>query len=103
MAQVSDVLRRKQYAYRTEKTYLNWIKQYIFFHSKRHPREMGEKEILAFLSYLAKERKLAASTQSQALSAILFRYREVLNAPLDMCSAFIGARRPHNVPVVLTR
>ncbi|MBT3714346.1 MAG: integron integrase [Anaerolineae bacterium] len=101
--QVHDVLRRKQYAYRTEETYINWIKEYILFHNKNHPKEMGEKEVLAFLSYLAKERKVAASTQNQALSAILFLYKEVLKNPLNMSDAYVGARRSRNIPVVLTK
>ena len=101
--QVRDTLRRKQYAYRTEDTYVTWIKQYIFFHDKKHPKDMGEKEILAFLAYLAKERHVSASTQNQALSAILFLYREVLNIPLDLRDAYVGARRSRNIPVVLTK
>lgn len=101
--QVHDVLRRKQYAYRTEETYINWIKEYILFHNKKHPKEMGEKEVLAFLSYLAKERHVAASTQNQALSAILFLYKEVLKNPLNMSDAYVGARRSRNIPVVLTK
>ena len=101
--QVHDVLRRKQYAYRTEETYINWIKEYILFHNKKHPNEMGEKEVLAFLSYLAKERHVAASTQNQALSAILFLYKEVLKNPLNMSDAYVGARRSRNIPVVLTK
>ncbi len=100
---LSDVLRRKQYSYRTEKTYLNWNKQYILYHNKKHPKDMGEKEILIFLSYLAQERKVSPSTQNQALSAILFLYREVLNKPIDMRDAFVGARRSRNIPVVLTK
>jgi len=101
--QVRDTLRRKQYAYRTEDIYVNWIKQYILFHDKKHPKDMGEEEILAFLSYLARERKLSASTQNQALSAILFLYKEVLKTPLDMHTAYVGARRSRNIPVVLTK
>ncbi len=101
--QVRDTLRRKQYAYRTEDTYLNWIRQYILFHEKKHPKDMGESEVLDFLSFLAKERKVAASTQNQALSAILFLYKEVLRTPLNMGDAYVVARRSRNVPVVLTR
>ena len=101
--QVRDTLRRKQYAYRTEDTYTNWIKEYILFHDKKHPKNMGENEVLAFLSYLAKERKVAASTQNQALSAILFLYKEVLKNPLNMSDAYVGARRSRNIPVVLTK
>jgi len=80
--QVRDAIRRKHYAYRTENTYVSWIRQYILFHKKRHPQEMGAAEIEAFLTYLARERHVSASTQNQALSAILFLYREVLRLPV---------------------
>ncbi len=103
LEQVRDTLRRKQYAYKTEQNYIYWIKQYIFYHNKRHPKEMGEQEINAFLSYLATERKVAASTQNQALSALLFLYRKVLNLPFDITYSFVGARRPERLPVVLTK
>jgi len=101
--QVRDTLRRKQYAYRTEDSYSSWIKQYILFHNKKHPSEMGESEVLEFLSYLAQERNVSASTQNQALSAILFLYKEVLKKTLDMKDAYVGARRSRNIPVVLTK
>lgn len=78
LGQVSEALRTQHYAYRTEKTYLDWIKRYIIFHKKRHPREMGVNEIQKFIGHLATERKVATSTQNQALSAILFLYRIVL-------------------------
>jgi site-specific recombinase XerD len=82
--QVRDQLRLKNYAYRTEKSYLYWIKQYILFYNKRHPNEIGGPEIEQFLTYLATTKKVAASTQNQALSALLFLYREVLDLPLDL-------------------
>jgi len=69
---VRDVLRTKHYSYRTEQTYVDWIKRYIFFHQKRHPKDMGAEEIQAFITHLATERKVAASTQNQALTAIAF-------------------------------
>ena len=78
MEQVSDALRTKHYSYRTEQTYRDWIKRYIIFHGKRHPKDMGEQEIRAFIAHLAAERKVAVSTSNQALSAILFLYRTVL-------------------------
>jgi site-specific recombinase XerD len=80
--QVYDALRLKQYAYRTEETYVLWIRQYILFHNKRHPVERGRNEVEAFLTYLAVEKHVAASTQNQALSAILFLYRYVLKIEL---------------------
>jgi integrase-like protein len=76
--QVRDVSRRKHFSIRTEQTYVDWIKRYILFHGKRHPGEMAEAEVTAFLTHLARVGKVAASTQNQALSALLFLYKEVL-------------------------
>ena len=76
--QVRDWLRLKNYVYRTEKSYRYWLEQYILFHNKRHPNEMGGSEIEKFLTHLAAKKKVAASTQNQALSALLFLYREGL-------------------------
>jgi len=80
LEQVSEALHLKHYAYRTEQTYVDWIKRYILFHKKRHPNEMGPEEIREFIAYLATERKVATSTQNQALSAILFLYRAVVSS-----------------------
>ena len=80
--QVRSLIRIRHYSYRTEEAYVYWIKQYLFFHKKRHPAEMGASEITAFLTYLAVERRVAASTQNQALAAILFLYRDVLRQDL---------------------
>ncbi len=77
--QVRTTIRRKHYSIRTEDSYVDWIKRYIFFHNKRHPAEMGEHEIEQFLNHLAVAKKVAASTQNQALSALVFLYREVLD------------------------
>lgn len=103
--QVRDALRARHYSYRTEKTYLEWITRFILFHQKRHPREMGLTEINAFITHLAVQRKVAASTQNQALSALLFLYRHVLQIDLDgnPSLAPIRARRPDHLPNVLTR
>ena len=98
---VSDTIRRKHYSHRTEKSYLQWIKRYVIFHQKRHPREMGKAEVEAFLTYLAVEGKVSASTQNQAFNAILFLYREVLDQPLENVKAF-RAKQPTYLPVVLT-
>jgi hypothetical protein len=76
--QMRDVLRMKHYSYQTEKTYTEWVKRFILFHQKRYPKEMGAPEIQAYITYLAVERTVAASTQNQALSAVLFLYRIVL-------------------------
>src|SRR4029079_18136779 len=83
LEQVRFTLRRRHYSIRTEQAYLGWIRQYIIFHKKRHPQQLSEGHVGAFLSHLAVERNVAASTQNQALSALLFLYREVLNQPLD--------------------
>ncbi|MBW4623329.1 MAG: integron integrase [Cyanosarcina radialis HA8281-LM2] len=100
---VRQIIRLKHYSYRTEETYIDWIKRYILFHNKRHPREMGSREIEAFLSYLAIEGKVAASTQNQALSALLFLYREVLKQELDLPVDAIRAKRSRYLPTVLTK
>ena len=81
--QVRDQIRLLHYSIRTEEAYVNWIKQFIVFNGKRHPDDMGVAEISRFLSYLAKERNISASTQNQALSALLFLYREVMDKPVD--------------------
>ena len=81
--QVRETIRRKHYSLRTEATYIDWIKRYIFFHQKRHPAEMGAPEMEQFLNYLAVKRQVAASTQNQALSALVFLYREVLHQDFE--------------------
>jgi integron integrase len=100
--QVSDAIRLKHYSYRTEQTYKEWIKRYILFHNKRHPSEMGAAEIQAFLSHLATAKNIAASTQNQALSALLFLYRHVLLKPIDIPTDLIRAEKSKNLPTVLT-
>jgi len=99
---VRDVIRLKHYSYRTEEAYLDWAKRYILFHDKRHPAEMGAPEIRAFLTYLATQRNVAASTQNQALSAILFLYREVLHQEIEPI-LLSSAKRPERLPTVLAR
>lgn len=100
--QVRDKIRVKYYSLRTEQAYLYWIKRFILFHGKRHPAEMGEMHVSAFLSRLAVADKVAASTQNQALSALLFLYREVLDRKLAWMEDMQRAKRPARVPVVLT-
>lgn len=97
-----DCLRTKHYAYRTEQAYVDWVRRYILFHNKRHPRDMGGPEIEAFLTYLAVERNVAASTQTQALCAMLFLYKHVLKLDLPTLDA-VRAKRPKRLPVVLSR
>jgi site-specific recombinase XerD len=88
-----DVLRTKHYSYRTEQTYIEWVRRFILFHQKRHPKEMGALEIQAYITYLAVERSVAASTQNQALSAILFLYRHVLQKEITLPSDIIRAEK----------
>ena len=100
--QLRNRLRLKHYSLRTEQAYLGWVKRYILFHGKRHPTELGKKEVEFFLSALAVERNVAASTQTQALSALLFLYREVLEIDLPWLSEVTRAKKPTRLPSVLT-
>jgi integron integrase len=101
--QVREAIRARHYSRRTEKAYVHWIKRYIFFHGKRHPAELGASEVTTFLTSLAVRDKVAASTQNQALSALLFLYREVLGVELPWLDDVVRAKRPQHLPVVLTR
>lgn len=100
---VRNALRVRHYSLRTEEAYINWIKRYIYFHNKKHPESLGEKEITGFLSYLATEKHVSASTQNQALSALLFLYKQVLEIELDWLTDVVRAKRPKRLPVVLSR
>ena len=100
---VRAALRARHFSRRTEEAYVAWIRRYIFFHAKRHPAEMGAPEVTRFLTSLAVEGHVAASTQNQALSALLFLYREVLEVGLPWLDGIVRARRPERLPVVLTR
>ena len=100
--QVREKIRYKHYSLSTEKTYISWIKHYIIFHGKRHPAEMGAVEVERFLSYLANDRHVSSATQNQALSAILFLYREVLASELPWMDGFERSKKPKRLPVVLT-
>ncbi|MBK7352366.1 MAG: integron integrase [Nitrosomonas sp.] len=100
--QARDKLRLKHYSYRTEQSYIAWMKRFIFFHNKLHPAAMGEKEIEAFLTHLAVKRNVSASTQNQALCALLFLYKEVLGRELTWLDSMQRAKRPARLPVVLT-
>ncbi len=110
--QVRGVLRTKHYSMRTEESYIDWIRRYILFHNKRgsnarlkwrHPAEMGEKEISEFLTHLAVNEHVAASTQNQALSAILFLYRHVLKQDIGQLGELTWAKKPETLPVVLSK
>jgi len=97
--QASDIMRCKHYSRRTEKTYLSWMKRYIFFHRKRHPKDMGVPEIETFLTHLAVKEKVSAATQNQAFNAILFLYREVLGISMEGKNiAAIRAKKKNNIP-----
>ena len=101
--QVHEVMRFQHYALRTEETYWQWIRRFILFHQKRHPREMAEPEVSAFLSHLTAGQDAARATQQQALNAIVFLYRDVLLRPLGQLPEFSRSRRPARLPVVLSR
>ncbi len=100
--QVRDALRTKHYSYRTEQTYIEWIKRFILFHGKRHPKDMGAQEVQAYITYLATERNIASSTQNQALSAIAFLYKHVLQKDLALAMDLVRPSRPERVPTVLS-
>ena len=98
-----EALRSRHYSRRTEQSYCHWVKRFIFFHNKRHPADMAEREINAYLTHLAVKEKVSASTQNQALSALLFLYRYVLDRKVGDLGEVIRARKPRHIPVVMTR
>lgn len=100
---VREAIRRRHYSYRTEEAYAHWVKRFVLFSGKRHPRELGAQEVTAFLNHLAIERGLAAATQNQALAALLFLYKEVLAEPLPWLDGIVHAKRPSMRPTVLTQ
>jgi integron integrase len=99
---VRDAIRRRHYSMRTEQSYVHWIRRFIYFSGRRHPRDLGAPEVTGFLNHLARERNVAASTQNQALSALLFLYREALQTPLPWLDDLERAQRPARLPTVLT-
>ena len=103
LEQVRSAICLKHYSLRTEEAYVPWVREFILFHHKRHPAELGPPEISAFLSHLAVHPQVAASTQNQAASALLFLYREVLARPLKHIDGVQRAKRPARLPVVFTR
>jgi site-specific recombinase XerD len=100
--QLRGKIRLKHYSIRTEDAYVDWVRRFILFHAKRHPLDMGAKEVEAFLTHLAVQGNVAASTQNQAKSALLFLYREVLGSELPWLNAVESAKRTQRLPVVLT-
>lgn len=101
--QVRGEIRARHYSHRTEEAYVGWVKRFIFFHGKRHPAEMGEGEISSFLAHLAVAKKVSASTQNQALGALLFLYQHVLNQRVGWIDKVVHAKCPERLPVVLTQ
>ncbi len=102
LERLRDRVRFRHYSRRTELVYIQWVRRYIRFHGKRHPRELGAMHVTAFLSSLATDRRVAASTQNQALAALLFLYKEVLGIELPWMGEIARAKRPRRLPVVLT-
>jgi len=100
--QVSDAIRVRHYSIRTEQAYIDWIKRFILFHDKKHPKNMAEPEVAAFLTNLAVSRQVAASTQNQALNALVFLYRHVLHQPLQEIQGVARAKKKQKLPTVLT-
>lgn len=101
--QVRDVMRVKHYSVRTERTYISWIKRFILFHDKKHPKEMGEPEVEAFLTWLAVERNVAKSTQNQAFNALIFLYREIFKIPLEGRINAVRSSKQQRLPVVMSK
>lgn len=102
LKRVRNRIRAKHYSLLTEKAYLQWVSRYVEFHDFRHPRELNEKDLEQFLTMLATKRRVSASTQNQALAAILFLYKEVLGLKLAWVTTMVRAKRPRHLPVVLT-
>lgn len=103
MEQCREVARYKQFSIRTEEAYLHWIKRFILFNDKRHPKDMGAAEIRRFLTHLAAERHVAAATQNQALNALIFLYREVVDKDIELIGEFERTHRAPRIPVVMTK
>ena len=103
LEEVRQNLRRRHYSIRTEEAYLQWIRRFILFHNKRHPQDMGQIEVTAFLNYLAIKCNVAASTQNQALNAIVFLYKNVLGQELEWLQGLERAKKPKRLPVVFTK
>jgi len=103
MDSVRAAIRVRHYSFRTEKAYVDWIRRFILFNKKRHPRDMGGPEVAAFLNHLANDRQVSSATQAQALAALLFLYKRVINVALPWIGDVVRAHRPKRLPTVLTR
>lgn len=102
LEEVRQVLRVQHYAIRTEQSYIDWIKRYIWFHNKKHPKDMAEEDVAAFLTHLSVEKNVAPATQGQALNALVFLYRKVLDKPLGDIRGIVRSKKRPRIPVVLT-
>lgn len=102
LVQVKNAIQVRHYSIRTEQAYVRWIKNYIYFHNKKHPNEMGDEEITAYLSHLASTKNVSAATQNQALNALVFLYRKVLEIEVGVFKDLVRAKRPKRLPVVLS-
>jgi integrase len=103
LEQMRQEIRVRHYSIRTERAYIDWVKRYIYFHNKQHPNEMGEQAIRQFINWLATTQKVAASTQNQALCAVLFLYKQVLKKDVEWVEDIVWAKRPRKLPVVFSR
>src|SRR2546430_13563076 len=103
LALVRRAIRLRHYSRHGEEAYVGWVRRFVRFCGTRHPRELGPVEVTRFLSSLAVDRRVSASTQNQALGALVFLYRDVLDAPVGWLAALVRAKRPQRVPIVLTR
>jgi site-specific recombinase XerD len=103
LQQIINQIRVRHYSRRTEDTYIHWIKRFIYYHNKRHPKDMREREVSEFLTHLAVNGNVTASTQNIALNALVFMYRHVLERPLDEMEGIVRSKRPQRFPVVLNR
>lgn len=102
LEQVKNAIQVRHYSIRTEQAYVRWIKHYIYFHNKKHPNEMGDEEITAYLSHLASTKNVSAATQNQALNALVFLYRKVLDIEVGVFKDLVRAKKPKRLPVVLS-
>jgi len=101
--ELADAIRTRHYSIRTEQAYVKWVKNFVLFHNKKHPADMGEKEISEYLTYLAVKKRVAASTQNQALSAILFLYKQVFKREMGWLDDVVKAKIPRKLPLVFTK
>jgi len=103
LEKIHDIMRLKHYSFRTEKSYIHWMKRFYYYHNRKHPEDMGEKEVNDFLTYLAVKQKVSSSTQNQALNALIFLYKYGLNRDNFDIGKFVRAKRRESLPVVLSR